>query len=348
MPPHADNTPLAVGALVIGLFALSLGDAIIKYTSAQYTLWQIFTLRSAFALPMLFGMVYFLHRSAFNSLAPRAPKWIAIRSLLFIMAASTYFPSLLHLPFSVAAAMLNTAPLLVAWFAAWFGGERLAKGVWFALALGFGGMLLIIRPDASEFNGYALLPLATAVFYALAMVVTRVRCRRENPYTLAFSLHLAFIAVGVSVSFGGALINPSAPENAMAQFLLARWSTLGARDWLVMIALGLIFTVYMLGAAYAYQRARAALIAPFEYAYLAFGLLWGFWIFTERPAAVSLIGMLMIFVAGWIAIKHQPQVGGYQHAASDSHCREGGVGGAAPPGADSTIFVSKRKSGGVE
>jgi len=53
--PHRDRVPLAVGTIIFTVFALSLGDALIKQSSSQFVIWQIFVIRSAIAIPFLLG-----------------------------------------------------------------------------------------------------------------------------------------------------------------------------------------------------------------------------------------------------------------------------------------------------
>ncbi|MEL6217253.1 MAG: hypothetical protein AAFR79_02120 [Pseudomonadota bacterium] len=49
----ADNPPLAIGAILAAVFALSLGDALIKQSSSSFLIWQVFVLRSCLAIPVL-------------------------------------------------------------------------------------------------------------------------------------------------------------------------------------------------------------------------------------------------------------------------------------------------------
>ena len=164
-----DNAPLAVAVAIIALLALSLGDAMIKLFSWRFTLWQMFTMRSLLVLPALVVIMLALRRRGkIASPMPLAPGWIALRGLLFVTAGVIYFASLPNLPFSTASAVINTVPLFVICFAMLIGGERVPKMVRIAIALGFTGVLLIIRPGLADFNFYALPVLLAAAFYALA------------------------------------------------------------------------------------------------------------------------------------------------------------------------------------
>ena len=120
-----------------------------------------------------------------------------------------YYTALPHVDLSVAAAVYYTLPLFITLFAAVFIGERVGVRGWIAVFLGFCGVLLILRPRADDFNGYALLPLTSAVLYAFAMILTRTKCKNESPLVLSFGLNVSMIGVGVVATLFVALWGPS-------------------------------------------------------------------------------------------------------------------------------------------
>jgi len=132
--------------VVIAVLALSLGDAIIKLTGVSLPLWQMYILRSAFALPVL-GLVAFLR--------PRVPidsvVWVTVRSrsLLLVAMWLCYYAALPHVSLSVAAAAYYTAPIFIAVLAALVFRKKPSMRIWLALILGFVGVLLILRPDGA-------------------------------------------------------------------------------------------------------------------------------------------------------------------------------------------------------
>ena len=97
-----DNVPLAVIAIVFAVFALSLGDASIKQFSADFTLWQIFVVRSAIAIPVLVAITKLREQPV--CLKPRYFGWTALRSLMLTFMWVAYYTALPHLALSIAAA----------------------------------------------------------------------------------------------------------------------------------------------------------------------------------------------------------------------------------------------------
>lgn len=154
-----DNVRLAVAVIVATSLALSLGDAVIKLISADFVLWQIFVLRSVIAIPILIAVVRLRFRAA--SLVPRRLGWVALRSLMLTLMWVAYYAALPHLALGIAAAAYYTLPIFITLFAALFIGDRIGPLGWGAVLLGFVGVLLILKPEADGFNGYALLPSST-------------------------------------------------------------------------------------------------------------------------------------------------------------------------------------------
>ncbi|MGZ9812108.1 DMT family transporter [Pseudoroseicyclus sp. H15] len=191
-------------SVIIGtVLALSLGDALIKGASERFALSQIFVLRSALALPVLALLLTARGRLGW----PKAPGWVALRSAMLVAMWLLYYLALPRLQLSAAAAAYYTLPIFITLFSALFLRQRIAWLGWLAVALGFAGVLLILSPRPGDFNAFALLPLGAAVLYAGAMLLTRTRCRQEEPLMLALALNAAFVVAGGALA-GIATLSP--------------------------------------------------------------------------------------------------------------------------------------------
>ncbi|PJI92223.1 threonine/homoserine efflux transporter RhtA [Yoonia maricola] len=293
-----DNVPLGVATIVGTVLALSLGDALIKSLGGGggMGLWQLFFVRSLLAFPVLLGaaLVFFSR----TRLAPRSVGWIAIRSLLLTAMWIAYYLALPLLPLAVAAAAYYTLPLFIVAFAALFGGETVGRSQWVGVAVGFIGILLVLRPGSDAFVWSALLPILSAVLYALAMILTRTKCRNENPATLALGLNAAFVLVG----FTGLLVGWLFPVGAVG-FLSPDWTTMGSDAWLTTGILAILILMASVGTAVAYQAAPASTVGTFDFAYVGFALIWGALFFAERPDNMALAGIALIVIAGVLAVQ---------------------------------------------
>ena len=289
-----NHTLRAIAVITLAVMALALGDALIKQSSASTSLWQMFVLRSALALPVLVLIIATFARPALWPL--RHPGWTALRSAILVVMWIAYYAALPHVPLSVAAAGYYTSPLFITLFGAIATRSRILPHHWVAVAIGFVGVLLIIKPSASGVTPYALLPLIAAMLYAIAMLMTGTRCRGEHPLMLSAALNAAFIVAGalafalLPADTGGPLFDPI-------------WSDLTGPGWITMSILAAAILIGSLGAAYAYQNGPPTVIGTFDFTYVGFSALWGWLIFLERPDTLSSLGIALIILAGLIALR---------------------------------------------
>lgn len=294
-----DNVKLGVAVILAAGFALSLGDAAVKGISAGFVLWQIFVMRSVITVPLLIAAIMLKYPTI--SLMPRQLGWVAFRSLLLTFMWVSYYAYLPHLELGIAGATLYTTPIFITLLAAFFLGDRIRPLGWVAVAAGFVGVLLILKPDAEGFNLYALSPLLAAIFYASAMVLTRGKCREEHPLILSLSLNIAFVIIGLLATIVISLAGPiDQPESA---FLFGEWSTMGGKEWLAMALMAGAILIGSIGSAIAYQVGPPAIIAIFDFAYVGFVAIWGIVFFGEVLDTMTVLGMLLIVAAGIMAVR---------------------------------------------
>ena len=296
-----DNTRLAIIAIIATVFALALGDAIIKKVSANLILWQIFVVRSLIVAPILIGFLKI--RDDERSMIPNQLVWTSIRSLMLTFTWVIYYISLLHVELSIAAAAFYTLPLFIAMFSALLLGDSIRWHGWLAIILGFIGVILILEPEAEDFNQYALLPIGSAILYALAMILTRSKCRLESVPVLSLWLNFTMILVGVVATLILLSLSPNTSTAPEQQFLFGSWSPMGIKEISTIGLLAVAILIGSLGTAFAYQKGPPAVIATFDFAYVAFAIIWGFFLFQEIPSGKAIIGIIMIVIAGIIAVR---------------------------------------------
>lgn len=299
--PKSDNLVLAVVTILLTALALSLGDALIKLVSTDIVLWQIFVIRSVIAIPAL--VIIIRLRSMTTSLIPRRLGWTALRSVMLTFMWVAYYAALPHVALAVAAAAFYTLPIFIALFAALFIGDRVGPAGWLSVLLGFVGVLLILKPQAGDFNQYALLPLISAILYALAMILTRTKCRDESPLVLSLCLNASFVVVGLAATVLTMLIDTPGDAEPGTSFLLGQWTAMGRAEWLSMCLLATAVIIGSVGAAIAYQAGPPAIVATFDFTYVAFAAAWGLLFFGEVPGTIKLAGMAMVVAAGILAIR---------------------------------------------
>ncbi|WP_417844322.1 DMT family transporter [Thalassospira sp.] len=287
------ETIKAVFAIIVSVFALSLGDAVIKATSLSLPLWQMYILRSALTLPPLLLIAIKRGRGAH---ALRVSGWSVLRSFLLVVMWLSYYVSLPLVPLSLAAAVYYTSPIFILMITAILAHRLPSVRACLAIACGFLGVVLVIRPDATGFDFATLLPVLSAFLYACAMVLTSAKCRDDDPFVLAIVLNVTFIV------FGAGLGLFSGEEGA---FLLGPWQTIDLSLITTVAVLAALILIGSVGAAIAYQRGAPATVAAFDYSYLLFSTVWGVAWFGEWPGLFTYLGFVLIIGAGFLAITRQ-------------------------------------------
>lgn len=283
-----DGVPAILGAV----FAMALTDAIIKRSSAGMSLWQIWTLRSAMVLPVLFVLA----RGQVPGRKPgRGLIWVWLRSLALIAMYFCMYPALPFIDLSLAGAAFYTAPLFILGLSAVVLGQKITVRHWMAILTGFAGLLVIVRPFGAAFTPVVFGPVAAAACYAVAAVLTRARCAEVAPAVQAFWLNAAFLVFGIA---GLSLNAAGLPLPSGLPFLFAPWQPMSPGNWATMAVLAVLILGVALGVAKAYQAPQPAIIATFDYCYMIFAIFWGNIFFGEVPDGWTLAGMALIAAGG--------------------------------------------------
>jgi drug/metabolite transporter (DMT)-like permease len=267
----------------VGLFTLM--DAIAKYLSQWYPVPGIVWAR--YAMNLLILLAWLAVRGELRRIRTARPGIQLARGLLLATATLIYFTSLTVLPLADAAAIAFVLPLFVAALAVPMLNERLDASRLAAIAVGFAGALLVVRPASSVFTLYALLPMAMAFCNALYQILTRKIAGLEHPLT---SLIWGAIV-------GAALLSLVLPF---------AWKTPDhASHWALLVVIGMLASVghYLLIRAYDY--ASASLLAPYTYSGLVWAMALGFVLFGNFPDGFALSGMGIIVAAGLFLVARQ-------------------------------------------
>jgi S-adenosylmethionine uptake transporter len=289
---YANRFPPIVLAL-IGVFMGCVMDAVIKNLGASYSAVVVAFWRYLFGTLVAGALVLALKTNLPDA---RGLRRHALRAVASTLSAVLFFHSLAILPLAEATVLLFSAPLLTAPLARWILGEKFRPAAIWALAIGFGGMLLTVQGgdlaamDARRLEGI-LSGVATAALYALSLVLLRQLAQKDDAIVTAF-LGNVFPAIYLFVPalfLGFVPITSDLPVFAftgLAGFLL----------W------------YLLTQAYA--RAPAQSLAAAEYSALIWSALLGYAFWQEVPrwqvwiGGVVIVGAVML--AAWDARRTAP------------------------------------------
>lgn len=257
----------------------TLNDALLKATGGAVPLFQLLALRGVFATLMIGGLAY--SQGVFK-IRVSARDWVLIglRSLSEVAAAYFFVTALLNMPFANVTAILQMLPLTVTLGSAIIFRETVGWRRMSAIAVGFCGMLLIVRPGSEGFTVWSVYALI-AVFFVTARDLSTRRLSSGVPSLIVtFSASLSVFVAAGAASF--------------------------TKEWVAITTdLGFLIggsSILIVGAYYfSVQVMRAgdvSFIAPFRYTGLIWALLLGFVVFGEWPSLLTLTGAAMIVATG--------------------------------------------------
>jgi drug/metabolite transporter (DMT)-like permease len=297
-------TSRGILALVLGIAIFSIQDVILKLLSGEYPLHQAMVIRSLTALPCHLAIVWWFDGRLSTITTPGWPKMLA-RGLLNFVAYTAYYLGLAYLPLADTIALFFTSPLFITLAAIVLLGERASTPSLIAVVAGFAGVLLVVKPGGAGFDLAAVLPILGALGYALSMIAAGRLGRTESAAAMAFWGNVCFLlcALILSAVYGsGAFAGASHPSLA---FLTRGWVMPPASDLLLMASCGLIAAIGLTLLTYAYRVAPSSTVAPFEYSFMFWGVLWGWLFWDSIPDALGWVGIGVIIAAGLIVVRKE-------------------------------------------
>jgi drug/metabolite transporter (DMT)-like permease len=294
MPARHDRSLAAFGMILVYSLLIGFADNFVRVVAAEAGLWQFHALRSLMALPLIVGFAW----AARHRIAPRNPRAVMARSAVHGLAMLTYFGALGFLPVAVVAAGLFTAPMFVLLISGLAFGERITPLQIVAVAMGFGGVILVLGPAATEGASVAaLLPVLAGALYALGNIATRRWCDGESAETLLAGFFVALFTLGVIGLMVLQVFPQPAPQGADG-FVLRGWVAPSA-TFLFWVTVQAVISVIGVGLMIrAYQVAPAATVSVLEYIILPISALWGLYLWDETLGWWAIFGMGLIALAG--------------------------------------------------
>ncbi len=293
---HRANLTGAAYALA-AVMCFSINDASIKFLSDSYALHQVTFIRSLLALT-LFCVLFMPFSGGLRVLRTRRPVVHLARGLCIVSANVFMFMGMAALPIADAVAIFFVAPLIITVFSVIFLGETVGARRWGSIAVGFIGVLLIVRPGTAAFQVASLLPVTAAVFYATLHVLTRRIGGTESGPTMAFYIQLTFVFVSAFVGLGLGDGRLGGSDHPSLGFLLRAWDWPATQDYPILILLGFTGLFGGFFISQAYRLSEAAFAAPFEYAAIPMAIFWGATVFGTWPDATAWIGIALIVGSG--------------------------------------------------
>ena len=252
--------------------------------------------------------------NSLKSLKTKRLKRHLVRSFSVVLANMLFFLGLVAMPLADAVALFFISPSIVTLFSIIFLKEYVGPHRWFAIGLGFVGVLIMVQPGSSKFMLASLLPVGAVVCYDSLHTLTRTMGDTESASTMTFYIQLLFILVSALmwVVVGDGRFNDA--NSPSMHFLLRAWEPWQYANLKLFFLLGAGSTVEGYLISQAYRHAEAALAAPFEYIALPLAMFWGLVMFDEWPSNMTLVGSSFIWASGLYTLyketrhPHKPQM----------------------------------------
>ena len=280
---HKHITIWGIALMTLAMQIVPFSDAAAKILTAQHglgtlqTAWGRIAFSALFLLP-LGGAALRLGKGWGGVWRAAKPHWL--RGACWVGATVAFFVAIKDNPLPSALALLFVAPLFITATAPLLLGESFSALRLAAVATGFCGVLLVLRPDGESFSPSLAVALLSGVCYGGYIMATRHAHMAAAP-----SGHIAFMTMAAATC----LLTP---------FVFFSWQSPTPAQWGLMAGMGALSALGHFCIAQACQYAEASRLAPFTYTEII-GMTAVSWLFfAELPAASAFAGIALIVAAG--------------------------------------------------
>ncbi|MBJ7417946.1 MAG: DMT family transporter, partial [Niveispirillum sp.] len=271
------RTVAGIGFFVLATLLFGIMDSLIKHVGRDYGTWQIMFFRAIFSL-LPIGILI-ARTGGLSSLRTKSVTSHAARSLMGVAAAYGFFYAFSVMPLADVYAIGFAAPLFMTALSVPVLKEKVGWRRWLAVLVGFGGVMVMLRPGQGMFSLIALIPLGAAFFYALSMLFVRALSRTETNGAITF-----YFVTTMGLVSGVCMISG--------------WRTPDATGLMLLALIGMVGGVAQIIFTQAFRLAAPSLLAPFEYIAMIWAAGFGYFFFGEVPDAAIWTGCAIVAASG--------------------------------------------------
>lgn len=287
-PAGASENPFkGIVCMVAGGALITLSDAIMKLFAGRIPAGEILFIRNSFTLVVIAAVA--LKIGSMLLLRPKNIRGQAMRAACLIASAFLFVAGIAHTPLANAIAITFTGPLIITALAVPMLGEQVGWRRWAAVAVGFIGVLVVIRPGSDAFTWGSVLILIGAATGAVRDIITRRLCATETSLSILLVSSAALALAGLATApFGWKPVSPSDVG------LLAVSGVLVASAHYLMIE--------------AFRLAEAAVVAPFKYTNVIWAVLFGYLIWDHVPDRWTFAGAAILVASGLYILERESRL----------------------------------------
>ena len=275
-----------IGLMLLGVFMFSFGDALGKYLVATYAVGQLLWLRACAALLVLSPLIWRQRQQFFRIERP----WLqAVRIVLSTLEVAAFFLATVYLPLADVTTYYLACPIFVTALSALVLGEQVGWRRWSAILIGFGGVLIALRPSAQTISWPAMIALGGSLSFSILMLITR--SLRTTPDIVMATTQFA----GTFVL--GALMSPFG------------WATPSAASLALFAAAGCISVAALICVNRSLKLAPASVVVPYQYSMIIWAVMFGIAVFGDVPQPATVAGAAIIVGAGLYIFLRERKLG---------------------------------------
>ena len=288
MHPRLSVSSLSALLMAAGMFGYVFNDAMIKIVLDDLPVFQAIFLRGALALPML---VLLALRLGHLSQRMGRSDWLVTlgRAGLEALCTVWFMEAIRVLSLSNVTAILQAIPITVTMGAALFMGERVGWRRWLAIAVGLGGVLIILRPDSSGISVHAFYALLVVLAATARDLITRKLSSKAPSLQVAAITALVIFLLGAS------------------QYDSAVWVPVSGTNLLILSLAALAISATYLLMVLVMRIGSVSLAAPWRYTAIVWAVLLGFLLLGEWPDMATLFGAVIVVGAGLFTLWRERQ-----------------------------------------
>ena len=262
---------------LLGWMFLPVMDGFAKYLSDDLPILQITWARYFFTVAFVFPIMFFFYKK--QLVWSDKPRLQIFRGLILLSANICFFYAISVISLAKALTLAFIAPLIVTAFSPILLGEKVGFRRWTAVAVGFIGSLIVIRPGFLEFNLASMAALATGFFYGFYLIITRKLSTSDNPL-------LTLLITGM---VGASLVSIIIPFY---------WVKPTLNQWSLMAGIGVFACIGHLFLILSLKYADASKLAPLGYTEIIPNVIIGYYFFNELPDNWTYLGLFIIVLSG--------------------------------------------------
>ena len=264
-----------IGLMLVSVGVFAFGDTLGKFIVATYSAGQLLLLRGAAALIVLSPLIWRRRREFLRLERPRLQLFRVVLSTLEVAA---FFLATVYLPLADVVTYYLACPIFVTALSAIVLREHVGWRRWSAILIGFGGVLIALRPSSQTVSWPAVIALGGSLSFALLMLITR-SLRATPDIVLASSQFVGTFLLG-------ALLSPIG------------WVTPSLGSLGLFAAAGCISVAALLCVNRSLKLAPASVVVPYQYSMIIWAVIFGYFVFGDVPSIATIAGAAIIIGAG--------------------------------------------------